>query len=292
MPELPEVETTVRNLKSSRASVIGARFVDVWTDSPKMVKKPKSFSLFKKKIINKKIQNIWRRGKNIIFTLSEELFLLIHQKLTGHLLAGKWERLNNKWEPIDKNSALNEAVNKYIHFLFWLDNDLMVALSDLRKFAKIEILTKKELDGELKNLGVDPLDKNFTFERFKEVLRNKKGKIKQVLMNQKIIAGIGNIYSDEILFRAGISPFRLTNSLSEEELKKIYLAMKKILNLSIRLQGESFADYRLPNGKKGGFDKMIKVYRRKGKKCFRCKGIIQREIIGGRSTYFCPKCQK
>ncbi len=292
MPELPEVETTIQSLKTGRAPVLGARFIDVWTDSPKMIKNPKSFLLFKKKIINREIQDIWRRGKNIIFTLSGNLFLLIHQKLTGHLLVGNWEKVNNKWEPIDKKSALNEAVNKYIHFLFWLDSGLMIALSDLRKFAKIEILTKKELDDELKNLGVEPLDKDFTFKKFKEVLRKRKGRIKQVLMDQKIIAGIGNIYSDEILFKAGVNPFRLINSLSEEELKKIYLAMKEILSLSIRLQGESFADYRLPNGERGGFDKMIKVYRREGKKCFRCKGVIQRKIIGGRSTYFCPKCQK
>jgi len=292
MPELPEVETTVRYLRSNRASkILGARFLGVWTDFSKMIKKPGSFKEFKEKIKGKDIKKIWRRGKNIIFELSGNYFLLIHQKLTGHLLVGTWNLELGTWKP-KTPGYLKEKVNSYIHLMFSLNNGEMLALSDLRKFAKVELLTKEELKKELASLGLEPLGKSFTFEKFKEVLKNKKGKIKQVLMDQKIIAGIGNIYSDEILFRAGVSPLKSITELSETRLKKIYSAILKILPLAINLKGESFADYRLPSGKRGGADRIIKVYRREGKKCLRCGAIIQKIKVGGRSAHYCPKCQR
>jgi len=169
----------------------------------------------------------------------------------------------------------------------------MLALSDLRKFAKAELWKTEELKNseEIKNLGPEPLSKDFTFEKFKEVLKKKKGKIKQILMYQTVIAGIGNIYSDEILFEAQIHPFRKIPKLSETELKKIYQAMRKILKKAIELKGSSITDFRDIKGKRGSFDKIIKVYRKEGKKCSRCGTIIKRAKIGGRSAHFCPKCQ-
>jgi formamidopyrimidine-DNA glycosylase len=141
MPELPEVETVVRDLKPK---VLERTFVDVWTDSEKLVKKPKSFKDFKKQIMGRKIKNIWRRAKNIIFDLSDGFSLLIHQKMTGHLLYGKWQVANGKWTPVNSN-FLQDKVNTYIHLIFWLDNGKMLALSDLRKFAKAELWRTKEL---------------------------------------------------------------------------------------------------------------------------------------------------
>jgi len=168
-----------------------------------------------------------------------------------------------------------------------------LALSDLRKFAKVEILTKEELEKEMEKLGPEPLDKDFTFEKFKErILKKKKGKIKQVLMDQEVIAGIGNIYSDEILWKAKIHPFKRVGKLSEEELKKIYKAMREILPKAIEVGGESISDYRRPSGEKGGFDILRKVYRREGEKCFRCGAKIKRVKLGQRSAHFCPVCQK
>ena len=300
MPELPEVETTVRDLNRK---IIGRKIQNVWTDFQKMtrlrssfggqVKKPKSFEQFKKELKGKKIQKIWRRGKNIIFELSQGYSLLIHQKLTGHLLYGEWEKKQGKW--ISKGpESLKEKINTYIHLMFSLDNGKMLALSDLRKFGKAELWKTKELKNseDFKNLGPEPLEKSFTFEKFKQVLKNKKGKIKQVLMNQEVIAGIGNIYSDEILWEVKVHPFKDVSKLKEEELKRLYRAIPKILKKAIELRGESFSDYRDLEGQKGGFDKMRKVYRKEGKKCFRCGTIIQRKKIGGRSAHFCPKCQK
>jgi len=290
MPELPEVETTVRDLERK---VRNRTFIDIWTDSVKMIKSPLNFEDFKKEIKNEKIQKIWRRGKNIIFELSGGKILLIHQKLTGHLLVGRWKKEKGQWKSQIKGT-LDEPVNRFLHLIFSLDNGEMLGLSDLRKFAKVMLIKKEELENlkDLNELGPEPLDKDFTFEKFKERFKNKKGKIKQVLMDQQVIAGIGNIYSDEILWEAKIHPLRDVGTLNNEELGKIYIAMQKILKKGIELKGESFSDYRTPSGEKGNYDKFRKVYRREGEKCRRCGEVIQRIKIGERSAHFCPNCQK
>jgi hypothetical protein len=141
MPELPEVETTVRGL---RLRVLNRTFIDVWADFPKMIKKPDDFEKFKKEIKGRKIEDIKRRAKNILIELSGGKVLLIHQKLTGHLLVGKWKRISNEWRPAEKG-PLSDKINSFIHLIFWLD-DNMLALSDLRKFAKVELWSRKELE--------------------------------------------------------------------------------------------------------------------------------------------------
>jgi len=290
MPELPEVETTIYDLQKK---VLGRTFVSIWTDFGKMIKRPKNFEKFKKVLKGKKIDGIRRRGKNILFNLSDGKTLLVHQKLTGHLLFGKWIKKDGRW--MAPPGFLAEKVNTYIHLLFTLDNGQMLALSDLRKFAKIELWEKKELENSkgMKSLGPEPLERSFTFEKFKKaLLKRKKGKIKQVLMDQNVIAGIGNIYSDEILWKAKIHPFKKVLRLKEKELKKIYKALQEILREAIKLRGESISDFRRISGKKGEFDKLRKVYRREGEKCSRCGTIIKKVKLGGRSAHFCPKCQR
>ena len=292
MPELPEVETTVRGLKSR---ILGRKIKDVWIDFEKMVKKPKNFKEFKRKLKGKEIKNIKRRGKNILINLSDNKILLIHQKMTGHLLFGKWVFKKGKWFSEVPGPLRNDFKNQFLHLVFFLDNGKNLALSDLRKFAKVELWDKNELENSkgFKDLGHEPLEKKFTFVKFKGVLeKRKKGKIKQVLMDQKIIAGIGNIYSDEILWDAQVNPFRDIKTLKEKELKKIYKSMRKILKKGIRVKGDSVSDYRKIDGTEGGFGSLEKVYRKEGKKCQRCGSIIKRKKIGGRSTHFCPKCQK
>jgi formamidopyrimidine-DNA glycosylase len=291
MPELPEVETTVRDLKKT---ILGQKIIDFWTDFKKNIKQPKNLEEFKKIIIGRKIENVKRRGKNILIVLSGKKILLIHQKLTGHLLCGKWKVNHGIWFPFGIG-PLNDPVNRFIHLIFKLDNGEMLALSDLRKFAKVEIWdrTKLEDSKEFKDLGPEPLDKNFTFEKFKERLqKKKKGRIKQVLMDQNIIAGIGNIYSDEILWKAKVHPFRDISKLKNNKLKEIYRAMKEILPKAIKLGGESFSDFRRISGKRGYFDKERKVYQRTGEKCGRCGEVIRRLKMDGRSAHFCPVCQK
>ncbi len=290
MPELPEVETIVRDLNKT---VLGRKIEDVWSDFKKIVKKPK-FSDLKKRIKGKKIEKIWRRGKNIIFELSGNKTLLIHQKLTGHLLLGNWRLEKGKWASLIKGPLSEDPKNRFLHLIFWLDNGQQLALSDLRKFAKVELWDSNDFkeSKEFKSLGPEPLEKSFTFERFKERFKNKKGKIKQVLMDQTIIAGIGNIYSDEVLWKAKIHPFEQASKLNEKKLKNIYQAIREILPKAIKLGGESFSDFRKLSGKKGYFDKERKVYQREGEKCSHCGTIIKRVKLAGRSAHFCPKCQK
>lgn len=290
MPELPEVETTIRGLKPK---VLNRTFVDVWSDWSKTIKKPKSFEQFKKEIKGRKIKGIWRRAKNIIFDLSDGYSLLVHQKMTGHLLVGSWVKDGGQWKPA-KGGPLNDPYNRFLHVIFFLDDKKMLALSDARKFAKIELWKTNELldSKEFKNLGPEPLEKDFTFKRFKKVLAGKRGKVKQVLMDQNVIAGIGNIYSSEALWQAKVHPEKNIAQLNEKELKLLYQAIKKVLELGIKLGGESFSDYRKPDGSKGDFDDERKAYQKEGEECSRCGGIIKRLKIGQRSAFFCPRCQK
>ena len=290
MPELPEVETTVNGLKSK---VLKRTLVDVWSDWKKIVKKPKDFEDFKKEIKNKKILKVWRRAKNIIFDLSDGYSILVHQKMTGHLLVGDWEQTDNKWKP-KKEGPLNDPYNRFIHLMFFFNSGGMMALSDVRKFAKVELWKTEELinSPEFKNIGPEPLEKSFTLEKFKETLANKKGRVKQVIMDPAVIAGIGNIYASEALWQAKIHPEKNVANLDAKELKSLYEAIKKVLTLAVKLGGESFSDYRKPDGTKGDFDTERKAYKREGEKCHRCGTEIKRIKFGGRSSFFCPNCQK
>jgi formamidopyrimidine-DNA glycosylase len=290
MPELPEVETIVRELK---VKVLERTFIDLWTDTKKLVKIP-GFEEFKKEIIGETIKEVSRRGKNIIFDLSQGKVLLIHQKMTGHLLLGKWEKSGSGWRSMVPGPMADDKMNSYLHLIFWLDDGRMLALSDLRKFAKVELWEAEDFykSEYFNRLGPEPLDKKFSLEKFKSRLQGKPGKIKQILMDQSVIAGIGNIYADEILWSARVSPFRQADSLSARELESIYKAMEETLKKAIKVRGSSMSDYRTLSGEKGGYQLISKVYRHEGEKCPNCGNIIQREKIAGRSAHFCPKCQK
>jgi len=175
--------------------------------------------------------------------------------------------------------------------------------SDLRKFAKIVLVDTnkiKELK-EIKNLGVDVMSDEFTLKKFQEILEKNSArggsayggkKIRDILMDQQIVSGIGNIYASEILYEAGVFPERLIKSLKKEEIIFIYKSIKKILKKAIKLRGTSDSDYRDTSGKPGGFQKVLKVYQRAGKKCLKCGKIIVRLKIGQRSSFHCSKCQK
>jgi formamidopyrimidine-DNA glycosylase len=296
MPELPEVQTTINGL---RKKVLKRIFFDAETDIPQKVRCflggcNKGFPGFKKQIKNKEIKAVRRAGKNIILDLSEGWSLLIHQKMTGHLLYGKWRRNKNSWQAQTKGAVQQDPMNRFIHLVFKLNNGYQLALSDVRKFAKIELWPTRDLANskEMKALGLDALSAELTPSLFKKLLLKKKGKIKQVLMDQTVIAGIGNIYSDEILFQAQVHPQRSTQGLSNADFQKIHQAMRVILKRAVQLRGTSSSDYRDINGEKGAFVKLLKVYRKAGQKCFKCQDIIKRLKIGGRSAHYCPSCQK
>jgi len=288
MPELPEVETTVNGLRSK---VLKRTFVDVWSDWKKLVKKPQNFDVFTKELKGKKILRVWRRAKNVVLDLSDGYSLLIHQKMAGHLMVGRWILQKEKWAA-KVPGPLEEKINLFIHLLLKLDDGTMIALSDYRKFAKAELWKTKELEEEFKKLGPEPLEKSFTFQKFKERFKNKRGKIKIVIMDPLIIAGVGNIYASEALWWAKIHPVKDVSKLSDKELKLLYEAIKKVLIKGVELGGESFADYRNIEGEKGHFDDERRAYKREKQPCYRCKTPIQRLKFGGRSAFFCPTCQK
>lgn len=298
MPELPEVETVVRDLNRK---VKNRRIVDFWTDWPKYFRLPKTEKAFKKCVIKRNIVGARRRGKNILIELSGGHLLLIHQKMTGHLLYGKWKKNNNilkdntdwegqKWIPDPLKGKLTDPKNKYIRLIFFLDNEKMLALSDLRRFAKVLCGPKEKIlaSPDLKDLGPEPLE--LTFAQFKELFI-KKGRIKQVLMDQNFIVGIGNIYSDEILYLAKIHPLSRAEKLKENHLKAIYRALKSILTKAIKARGTSIDDFRDTSGTKGRYGRVLLVYQKTGKKCPHGH-TIERLKIGGRSAHFCPKEQK
>ncbi|MBU6431422.1 MAG: DNA-formamidopyrimidine glycosylase [Patescibacteria group bacterium] len=291
MPELPEVQTIVNDL---RKFLPGLKIGNVQTDWEKMFLHP-NFSKFKKEVIGEKILNIKRIGKNILIGLTGDKTILVHQKMTGHFLYGNWELKNGKWLSKNDDPIRSDPQNRFIHMVFDLSNGRQLALSDLRKFAKVLLCPTDKLNEleDIKNLGPDPTAKDFDFKKFKERLVGKKGKIKTVLMDQTVFAGIGNIYSDEILWLSGIHPLKPVPSLTQKELKTIFNSTKKILKRALEARGTSDSDYRDPCGKKGHYQEILYVYGLKGEKCQKNDGgVIQRIKVGSRSAHFCPVHQK
>ena len=289
MPELPEVQTTVNGLN---AKVLSRTFVDVWSDWEKTIKKPKDFKDFKHEIKGKKIVRVWRRAKNIILELSDGYSLLIHMKMTGHLLVGEWQKSHGVWKPKEKG-PMEERINTFLHVIFMLDNGVMIALSDVRKFAKIELWKTNELleSREFLRIGPEPLEKSFTFKKFEAIFKNKKGKVKQIIMNPEVIAGVGNIYASEALWRARIHPEKRVEKLSTKERRLLLSAIKKVLLVGITFGGDSFSDYRDVDGRHGQFENKKMVYQREQEPCKRCQEKIKRIVFGARSAFFCPRCQ-
>ncbi len=287
MPELPEVETIVRGL---RKEIIGRRVVGVWLGWPKLVKShsPQGFIRLVK---GKTIKSVERRGKNILIDLSgpkgHELKLLAHQKMTGHFMVGKWRLVGNKWE--SRNGGhLGHKKNSYIRLMLLLDDGRGLGLSDVRKFAKIVLGERRKIENlpELKKLGPEPLDSGFTFSEFEKIARNKKSAAKRALLDQSFIAGIGNIYSDEILWLAQIHPLQPISSLSKGKLQKLFKAIKLVLKKAVRLRGSSVSDYRDSSGKPGNYAKTRFVYRKKGEPCLRCGAKIISMKVGARTGHF------
>lgn len=306
MPELPEVTTTVNGLQRVLPNLT---LVDVWTDLSKKNQKIKHFKdtikdesffeMFKKNLKNKKIIKVKRRAKNILIWVEGGQIILIHLKMTGHLLYGKYvfDKKENNWKPDKKEKiSLFDPYNRFIHVVFTLSNGKHMAFCDSRKFGKVTLISANEIEKSihLKNIGPEPLDKSFIFNHFKERLFIKqKNKIKTILMDQSIIAGIGNIYSDEMLWKSEIHPESIVGKIPSVSLVKLFNEMKKVLNKGIDMGGDSMSDYRNIYGLRGNFQEKHNVYKRKGEKCMKknCNGVIIRKVINGRSSHFCNKHQ-
>jgi formamidopyrimidine-DNA glycosylase len=294
MPELPEVETIVSDLNKK---ITGYVITGFWSDWPKTIKNL-SPEKFKKEINGKKVLRARRTGKNIFIELSGGKTLYIHLKMTGHLLI-KSQIPNPKSQTnLKQHDYFKDRVNQYIHHKWTLEkgkNKINLEFSDVRKFGKIVLLPTEEIKNlsEIKKLGMDVMSSEFTLKKFAEILAKKKNRpIGLVLMEQELMSGIGNIYRSEILFDAKIHPERKIKELSAEKQKQIFRSIQKILKKAIKLRGTSDSDYRDTAGAPGNFQKVLRVYKRKDKKCKSCGIMIHRKKMGQRSVFFCPNCQK
>lgn len=299
MPELPEVYTIVRYLQEN---IKGEVFKTVWTDVPQIFGGQSNFHQLTTKIKGQKIQSVGRLGKNILFNTSGSLTILAHQKMSGHFLVGHWQfnQKSKTWAPDGSRfnkqvkSALIDSSNRFIHVVFEFRSGKMLALSDMRKFARIELIetTKVYTNSRLSNLGPDWWNEPLTAQALLTKLHASKRYLKPFLLDQSIAAGLGNIYADEALFKARLSPLRKSASLNLKEAARLVVAIKNTLATAIKNKGTSFSDYRQANGEKGSYQNKLKVYGRKGEKCFRCHTLLETVKIGQRSAVYCPHCQK
>lgn len=267
MPELPEVET----IKNSLRPVIGKRVVKVRELHPAVVK-IREFPAGK--LTGKLVRNIYRRGKYLVFVFAGGYHLVIHLGMSGRLY---WS------EP-------GEELAKHTHFILNIEGDKQLRYEDARRFGGIRFI--RDLGKFFQTMGPEPLDEDFTLERLCSLLRNRRISIKSLLLNQQLVAGIGNIYADEILFRAGIHPARPAGELSGEESERLYTSIKEILAESIAHRGTTFRDYRDGKNQPGAFQDLLAVYAREGCPCVSCGHAVEKIVIGGRSSHYCPHCQK
>jgi len=287
MPELPEVETIVRDLQ---AHIVGLNIDHIEVRLPKMVKHPNGnfFDLLEKNHFS----NIRRRAKYLIFDINDaDESMIAHLRMTGQMIYKKNDQFLAGGH--GKKEDLETLPNKFSHVIFHFADGSKLFFNDMRQFGYLEIANKERMEDIEKKLGVEPLESKFTFENFEKLLEKKKVNIKSFLLNQKFIAGLGNIYADETLFSAGVLPQRTIETLDKKEKKKIHQAIKKILAKAVEERGTTFNDYRDANGKKGNFLNFLKVYSRAGEKCKKCKkSILEKSKVAGRGTVYCVVCQK
>lgn len=277
MPELPEVETVRRGLA---ASIIGLKITGVETDLPKMLR-GQSLSEFSAAVTGTKITGVNRRGKHLLITLSNGLTIIGHLKMTGQLVI----------------TRTSDLVEQWTHITFHLSGGRDLRFRDIRQFGYLELKSTEEIGeaGErMPGLGPEPLNRSFTRGVFDwQIKKRPKPRIKSLLLNQSFIVGLGNIYADEVLHYAGVRPSRRAGTLTAKEKDKIYAGIRSILPAAIEKKGTTVRNFVDADGEPGGYLTYLKVYGRTGECCPRCNnGIVKKVVIGGRSTHYCPKCQK
>lgn len=272
MPELPEVETITRQLN---LKLKGKKIVALDLRLKKIIRK--SLSEFNKKTIGATVKRVYRRAKLAVIELENGYSVIIHLKLTGQLL------LKTK----------KDLPGKFTHFIFQFQDGGKLFFRDTRQFGYLDVLSKKELENLFNTYGPEPLEKSFNIKDFIKILEKKpKSKIKVLLLDQKFLAGVGNIYANEALHLARIHPERRASSLEKEEIKNLLVELREVLELSLKVKGCSESDYVDAYGQKGSFEKYLKAYRRQGELCTLCqKNKIKRTVIAGRGTFYCAKCQ-
>lgn len=273
MPELPEVETVKRSLEPY---LVGKKITGVDIYYGGIVKEPEP-AVFRSLIQDKEIKSLGRRGKYLLLNLSEDLTLVIHLRMTGRLT------VTDRAQPVDKHT----------HLIFRLSGEKELRFTDVRKFGLVYLVPTGcwSSIGGLFTLGTEPLEEEFTLACLHEKIQRKKTKLKSFLLDQREIAGIGNIYADEILFEAGLHPERPLETLSAEEIERLFFAIRSRLRAGVESRGTSFRDYVDGTGAKGNFQNELKVYGRGGEPCEKCGTQLVRSVVAGRGTVFCPRCQ-
>ncbi len=270
MPELPEVETIARDL---RGALIGQSVVAAYIVNEAIIEPERDYD--PAELVGKRITRIDRRGKNLLFYFESGLAMICHLKMTGRLIVD--------------DTVPNQG--KHLHFWIQFERNRL-SFYDVRKFGRICFISEKRIDRHprLARLGPEPFD--IIGSRFVSVVKARHKAIKLTLMDQEVIAGIGNIYADESLYSAGIRPTRRSSELSRRQLSRLYECVRLTLQKAIDNRGSSVDDYLDGNGRKGNFQNLIEVYGRTGAACRRCGATIKRITIGGRSTHYCPHCQR
>ncbi|MBI2852522.1 MAG: bifunctional DNA-formamidopyrimidine glycosylase/DNA-(apurinic or apyrimidinic site) lyase [Chloroflexi bacterium] len=269
MPELPEVETIKNELTPI---IIGRTITGVTLLWEKMVRQP-SLDEFRSRLTGRKITSLSRRGKYLLIRLNGEDWLVIHLKMTGALIVSR-----DLSEPPRFTRAIIE-----------LDDGSRIFFRDPRKFGMMQLV--KDTSSVVGDLGPEPLEPGFTPALLAEILAGRKAPIKAILCDQNIIAGIGNMYADETLFRAKIHPLRTGASLTPDEVRYLHRAIIDVLRAGIENKGASVENYFRPDGSKGTAHIEFRVAHQRGEPCCQCGTPIERIAVRGRGTYFCPKCQ-
>jgi formamidopyrimidine-DNA glycosylase len=288
MPELPEVETVRRDLESR---LLNKKIKAVEVLDLKLV------GNLKKQLIDTSFTEILRRGKLLIFKSNQHgLFMLVHLKMTGQLIYLFKDQVSAGGHSLSSHSfekaVGGELPNKHTRVIITFSDSSRLFFNDVRKFGYIKLTSEAELQKLIaKNYGPEPLENLFDLAEFEVKLGRRRINIKAALLDQKTVAGLGNIYVDEVLFEAGVRPQRLASSLKPAEVVKIYKAIKRILALAIKNRGTTFSNYVDGSGKKGNFSQKLKVYGRANEKCVKCGSAIIKTKIAGRGTHYCKVCQ-
>ncbi len=288
MPELPEVEVVKRSLEKKIQNLV-IKKVKINDGNLRYIVDKKKIC----KLSGKKIQKIKRRSKFLIFKFNNKSIMLVHLGMTGKFI---FVNKNKKFKTSFYYDLDQNKDKKHDRIIFFLQDKKKLIYNDVRKFGFFKFLEKDkyESNAHLINLGPEPLKKNFNLNYLKNYVYKRNRSIKNILMDQKCVSGLGNIYVNEILFFSGVKPSRKVKSLKDFELKNIVKNTKKILRNSIKLGGSSIKDFSSDDGKRGKFQQYFSVYGREGKNCSNvdCNKVVFRTVISNRATFFCKKCQK
>ncbi len=289
MPELPEVEVVKRTLEKKILNLIIEK-VNINDGNLRYKVNKEEIS----KLKGKRFKKVKRRSKFLIFEFNNNFIMLVHLGMTGKFFfVDKKEKKFKTSFYYNLNKLTDQKHNRVV---FYLQNKEKLIYNDVRKFGFIKFYDSDKLNKipHLKYLGPEPLEEKWNSKYFKKYILNRKRSVKNILMDQKFISGLGNIYVNEILFQSKVRPERKVSKLNDDEINKIVNYSKKILRRSIKLGGSTIKDFSSDNGKKGIFQQHFKVYGRKGEKCSNtdCNNSIIRTVISNRASFFCKSCQK